>query len=288
MKNNNEITTANNDKITPKKNNGVFLSVIKIIALFALIAVSYFVSYLMYGFNETNKKLFILLVFAIGGFILFYLVYGIAYLFSNSRVKRNLKKVTDNEIHCDDKVATYFETTENSFTYNKKLTLKENGSIALNKAFSIIVEIAKLNSHSGKYAFVNFTVYDALEVFGNALDGIHDKLFGILSALKFEDKPIWFIEKNLAKILYEEEVVSEVSVTSDKKQNKVGEFFSGVKNKVTGIASNLAITLFSKKLESTINDCYVFIAGECFRVFSKNGKYNEKAVNKNEWVFNRF
>ena len=282
MKNNNEITTVNSENITPKKNNGVFLSALKNVSIFALIVVSYLISYYLYGFNETNKRLFILLICGISGFILFYLIYGVAYLISNARIKRKIKKVTDNEIHCDDKVATYLENTENKFVYNKKLTLKENGSIALNKAFSIIVEIAKINSHSGKYAFVNFTVYDALEVFGNALDGIHDKLYGILSALKFEDKPIWLIEKNLAKLLYEEEVNNEVAVTADKKQNKVGEFFSNVKNKVTGIASNLAISLFSKKLETTINDCFTFIAGECFRVFGKSNKNNKKAVNNNE------
>ena len=261
---NNKLSTTTKKVSANKKK--VVLKILKPLIFIALFVVAYIFSYKISGFYQTNIKLLTLVISIVVGFLFFYLIYGVIYLISYVKIKRKEKRNSNLEVNCDDKVSAFFKGDKYRFKYNTSVSFTDN-LIELGKiSLEVNSAIAEIYGKGGKYSFLNYPVYDGLDFLGNALDVLHYKLYGVLSLLKLEDKPISFIEKNLNKVLYNE-VSEEVAVTKEKKG-----FFTAVKDKVKSTFIKTSIVVMKGKIQSVFNECIEFVASESFRIYSKNGK----------------
>lgn len=265
--------------VLDKKNN--LHTLLKTVGLILIFAVAYGTSLLLNGFKETNEKLFVLLICAVCGFVAFFLIYYLLYFISVIKLNKKRKKQSENIIRCDDEVAEFFDNNDYKFYYQRKLTVKENLFNALGLGKNIVSAIANEYSKGGKYDFLNYTVYDALDIFGNAIDEIFGKADKVFSFIGMQDKPLGFVENYLAKILIEEQQSEEeIAVTEIKQPSGMRRFFGGIKDKVINAGKTVGIMLFSGKIESVVNEIMVFVAGESFRVYGKNGKKKDKRDSK--------
>ena len=144
----------------------------------------------------------------------------------------------------------------------------------------MVEQVADTYSKGGKYAFLNYTVYDGIDVLGNAIDVLYDKIDGFLSSkalkvFKFYDKPITFVSKELNKLLYQEN--EELNVVVEPKSKTV----TLLKGKLKEIGAKAGKVIIRKPLNNLAGGITEFVASESVRVFSKNSSSNKiKAVKK--------
>ncbi len=243
-------------------------NVLKTILLVMLLILSYISSVFVYGFTKTNTRFFYLIIFSLVGFCLFYIVYYIIYFLTYLKYKRKDKKEKCNQINCDDKVNEFLKDEKYKYIYDTKLSVQENLKNALDTAKSVILGVATLNNKNGKYFYLNYTVYDALEIYGDLVAFAYDKIDGVFKFFKIQNKPITFIENSLQKVV-EEEVVKEV--------NKKG-VLSKIKQGVGNVVFNTGIFLFKNKIQDAVNEILSVVCLECFKVYSKGVKNSKKVL----------
>lgn len=244
-------------------------NVLKTILLVMLLILSYISSAYVYGFTKTNARFFYLIVFSVIGFCLFYIVYYIIYFITYLKYKRKDKNEKVNQINCDDKVNEFLKDEKYKYIYDTKLSVQENFKNAVDTAKSVILGVATLNNKKGKYFYLNYSVYDALEIYGDLVAFAYDKIDGVFKFFKIQNKPITFIEKSLQKVVEEEIVV--------KQENKNG-LLSKIKQGVGNAVLNTGIFLFKNKIQDAVNEILSVVCLECFKVYSKGVKSSKKVL----------
>ena len=260
------------NNIKPKNKFNIF-SILKFVLIIALFALSYFCSYYIYGSYITNKRILYLIIFGILGFIAFFIGYYIFYFFSFLSYEKERKRKAKAIINCDDKVSNILKDEKHKFKYNTKLSFTENFLSAFNQGKELIFDISKQNGIEGNYFYLNYTVYDALSIFGNAIIFMHDKIDGVFKLLHMQDKPIGFIEKYLYNLIEKEKTESEDTQKPVK---------TGILSKIKSGIVNAGIFLFKGKIESAINDIYAFLALEFYNTYSKNVKQENPSTTLTE------
>lgn len=247
-------------------------------ALIFVFAIAYFFSVYLNGFYNTNLKFLNLLIFGLVGFLSFFIIYYLLNFISFISLKKKVKNQAKNVVNCDDELAEYFQYNSKPFKYKGNVPLKENMKEFVNKTVEVMNDIACKYNQQSKYAFINYTVYDAIDILGNATAYLHNGIDKYFKGLNLQD---WsfinlkgLIEKNAAA-----DETDELAVTDDEKQSK--GFFAEIKNKIVSGGKKIGNHLISAPLTSLLNDALIFVAGESFRVFSKNGK-KTKADDCNE------
>ena len=233
-------------------------------SIFFLIAIfSYFASAYLYGYKKTNERLIILVICALVGIMLFFLIYLIAYGITLLKYSIKAKRKIKNEINCDDLICSIIEKNGYKFSYDLKKSINENLKEGVNLSYNLVKEIAKGFGSNGKYVYLDYTVYDALEIFGNAVDVVKVKADAIFSLLRIQDKPISLLEKKLTDILEGAPAISQ-----EKPKTVMSKLNSGVKN----VAGKVAIFALKGKISSLVNEIVEYVGFEAFRVFSKQNK----------------
>ena len=248
------------------KNYGALKTCVLLLAFIIAYAISLYLN----GFNETNKKLILLVAFGVVGFLLFYVVYYLAYFISFLSLKRKAKKLSNNVINCDDELAEYFSGDDVYFKYKGELTLKNNLSNFASKISQTMNDIASKYSQESEYAYVNYTVYDALDIFGNAINYLHNGIDKYFKGLNLQNWSFINLKGVIEKSL-DDNKIEELAVTVEE-SSAFKKFFTNVKNKIVDKSKKIGNYIISAPLTSLLNDVLVFVAGEGFRVFSKNGK----------------
>lgn len=234
--------------------------VLKISALFAVFFIAIAYSIYKNGVLGTAKSMITLVVCAFLGYAAFYLVVLLFRVILRKRRKKRAQKAAKSAAE-DELQAKRLVESEGEFNYDKKLTPLENLKLAGGKALAIIKKASqKSKKKAGKYYFVNFTLYDAIDVFDDTVDKLHEKVDGIFGLLRMQNKPIGFLEKKLETAL----VVGDEEKDDTPKEPKKENAFKKVLKK-GGV--NLALTVFSGKINAQINDLLDFIANESVLVF---------------------
>ena len=234
--------------------------VLKLSALFAVFFIAIAYSVYKNGVWGTAKSLITLAVCAFLGYAAFYLVVFLFRIILRKRRKKRAQKAVKSAAE-DEKQAKRLVESEGEFNYDKKLTPLDNLKLAGGKALAIIKKASqKSKKKAGKYYFVNFTLYDAIDVFDDTVDKLHEKVDGIFGLLRMQNKPIGFLEKKLESALVESDEEKEDVKTEPKKEN-------GFKKVLKKGGVNLALTVFSGKINAQINDLLDFIANESVLVF---------------------
>ena len=260
MKNINEVKKVNKIRL---------LNVIKY-AVFLIIAVfSYFASVYLNGFNKTNERLLMLGVCTIIGFVLFFLIYAILYGLTALKYAIKLKKAKDVTVNCDDLLTNLIAEKNYKFNYDLRKSVSENLKIGANISYNLVKEIANGYGNSGKFVYLDYTLYDALEIFGNATQVLKVKADAIFGLLHLQDKPISILEKKLTDIL-EGDIVEQEEKSSSVK-SKIGD---GLKH----VASKVALIALKAKISALVNDIIEYVGFEAFRVYSKQDKEFDLSV----------
>ncbi len=234
--------------------------VLKISALFAVFFIAIAYSIYKNGVLGTAKSMITLVVCAFLGYAAFYLVVLLFRVILRKRRKKRAQKAVKSAAE-DELQAKRLVESEGEFSYDKKLTPLENLKFAGNKALGIIKKASqKSKKKAGKYYFVNFTLYDAIDVFDDTVDKLHEKVDGIFGLLRIQNKPIGFLEKKLETALVGGDEEKDDSVKEPKKENAFKKVL-----KKGGV--NIALTVFSGKINAQINDLLDFIANESVLVF---------------------
>lgn len=234
--------------------------VLKISALFAVFFIAIAYSIYKNGVLGTAKNLITLVVCAFLGYAAFYLVVLLFRVILRKRRKKRAQKAVKSAEE-DELQAQKLVESEGEFSYDKKLTPLENLKLAGNKALGIIKKASqKSKKKAGKYYFVNFTLYDAIDVFDDTVDKLHEKVDGIFGLLRMQNKPMGFLEKKLETALVGGDEEKDDSVKEPKKENAFKKVL-----KKGGV--NIALTVFSGKINAQINDLLDFIANESVLVF---------------------
>lgn len=234
--------------------------VLKISALFAVFFIAIAYSIYKNGVLGTAKNLITLVVCAFLGYAAFYLVVFLFRVILRKRRKKRAQKAVKSAEE-DELQAQKLVESEGEFSYDKKLTPLENLKLAGNKALGIIKKASqKSKKKAGKYYFVNFTLYDAIDVFDDTVDKLHEKVDGIFGLLRMQNKPMGFLEKKLETALVGGDEEKDDSVKEPKKENAFKKVL-----KKGGV--NIALTVFSGKINAQINDLLDFIANESVLVF---------------------
>ena len=247
------------DKSKVKNNR----KILKTILFSLLLILSYLSSVYVYGFERTNARFIYLIVFSIIGFCLFYIVYYIIYFVTYLKYKKLDKIEKSNLVNCDDKVNDFLK--------------QENIKTAVDIAKEIILGVATINNKNGKFFYVNYSVYDALETYGNLVAFAYDKIDGVFKFFKIQNKPINFIEKSLQKVVEEEKV--------DIKENKNG-ILSKIKKGVGDAVLHTGIFLFKNKIQDAVNDVLTVLCLESFKVYGKGVKGENKVIEQDLEVQN--
>lgn len=261
-----------NENGVKKLNNKRKKTVLKYV-IFALIAVfSYFASAYLHGFKTTNERLVILVVCTLLGIALFFIFYLILYGFTALKysIKSRCKK--DVTINCDDALSTIIEQNDYVFNYDLKKSVNDNLKDGITISYNLVKEIASGYGSSGKYVCLDYTVYDALEILGNAVEVVKVKADAIFSLLRIQDKPISILEKKLTDVLEGAPILEE-----EKPSSVIKKLGSGVKH----VASKVALFALKGKISSLVNEIIEYVGFEAFRVFSKQNKefaYKNQAV----------
>ncbi len=272
-----------------KVNKKRLLNVIKY-AVFLIIAVfSYFASAYLNGYTKTNERLLILGICTIIGFALFFIVYAILYGVTALKYKIKLKKAKNTTINCDDLLTNLIAEKKYKFNYDLRKSVSENLKDGANISYNLVKEIAGGYGNSGKFVYLDYTLYDALEIFGNATQVLKVKADALFGLLHLQDKPISILEKKLTDILEGDIVVQEEKPSSVK--SKIGE---GLKH----VAGKVALLALKGKISALVNDIIEYVGFEAFRVFSKQDKeFDISVLNMqiedvkevvNAWFFNLF
>lgn len=255
-----------------KKKQGGFRAT-KIIILIAILMLSYVVSYFVNGFEKTNTNLLLLPILGASGFVLFYIIYGVLYLITLIKLNCKQKRQVKNVINCDEEASKIVKNEKYVFVFDTNETFTENLKKYLSQTVIMVEDVATVYSKGGKYAFLNYTVFDALDVVSNAIDVLYDKIDGFLSSkviavFKFYDKPISFVSKELDKLIYQEKAEIKGVVESEKP--------SLIKDKIKQLGVKASKVVLHKPINNLANGITEFIASESVRVYAKNGKLNIK------------
>ena len=239
----------NNGKTSTKKGIFSFLAV-----LLALIVYTH-------SFVEANNKLISLFLYGVVGYLGFYIIYYIAYYITLISYNKKRKKIANTIISCDDGIATIFVGDAHRFKYDKNTTFIENINVYKNEVLSVIKEIADgCCVGSGRYYYLNFTVYDAIKIIGDAIDGIDVKISPIFKLLRAEDRPLKTVEKLLVNALESEKQDDVIELQKPK---------STIMQSVVNKAKQVGFSLIKSPLENALNDLTVFIGYEAFKVYGK-------------------
>lgn len=234
--------------------------VLKVSALFAVFFIAIAYSVYKNGVLGTAKNLITLVVCAFLGYAAFYLVVLSFRVILRKRRKKRAQKTVKSTGRGELQAQRLVES-EGEFSYDKKLTPLENLKLAGNKALAIIKKASqKSKKKAGKYYFVNFTLYDAIDVFDDTVDKLYEKVDGIFGLLRMQNKPIGFLEKKLETALVCNDEEKDDTPKEPKKENAFKKVL-----KKGGV--NFALTVFSGKINAQINDLLDFIANESVLVF---------------------
>jgi hypothetical protein len=195
-----------------KKRKNLLKKVIKFSLILILLVVSYFCSSYVFGFEKTNIRLITLIFYTFIGFAGFYLIYYIAYFITYLSYRKSKNDSGEVVISCDNKVSDFFKDGTHKFRYDKKSNLVANLKSAFSGGVNVIKDIAVLTSKDCSLFYLNYTVYDALNVFEHTLQFTYSKIDGLFKFFKCQDKPIGLIEKSLTKL-----------IESEKQDNKESE-----------------------------------------------------------------
>lgn len=250
-------------KVKNFKPKTAFNKIIKFILLTLLLVFSYYLSFKVDGFYKTNIKAITIIVFSILGFVSFFLGYYVFKIFYLISYNKKRKKLSKSVVNCDDELSIILQDEKFIFKYDKKLDLKANLKNASEIIINLVKDVSAKFGKNGKFFYVKYTVYDALTIFENAVDGIHNKLDGYFKFFKLQDKPLSIVEKSLSNLLNQSEInVEEIEVEKG--------FFSKVKNKLTNGAKTVGFFFIKGKIEGAVNDVVSFVGAEAFRVYSKD------------------
>lgn len=243
--------------------------ILKTILFSLLLVLSYVASVYVKGFAQTNTRLLYLLVFVFLGFCSFYIVYYIIYFITNLKYKRQDKKKKEFIVNCDDSVSNFLKDEKYKFTYNVKNSIKDNIESAVSVAKNVILDVATINDKNNKYFYLNYTVYDALEIYGNLVTFAYAKIDGVFKTFKIQNKPISFIEKSLQNV-----IVDDKGEKVEEKDNLLIKIKKGVGNAVL----NTGIFLFKNKIQDAVNEIISVICLEAFKVYGKDVKSTMQAL----------
>ena len=251
--NNNEAelkSAENRRKISDKQKRAMKICALSVVFLAAT-------AYSVYknGVFGTLKNLLTLAVCAFLGYAAFYLVVLLFRVILRKRRKRKSQKAALPK-NTDASACALLEKA-GEFNYDKRQTPLENLKTAGGKALTIIKTASqKAEKKASKYYFVNFTVYDAVDIFDASVDKLYEKIDGVFGLLRMQNKPLGFLEKSLENALVDEG-------DDDNEPKKQSGFKKAVKEK--GIS--VAIALLKNQINAQINDLLNFVAGEAVFVF---------------------
>lgn len=251
--NNNEAelkSAENRRKISDKQKRAMKICALSVVFLAAT-------AYSVYknGVFGTLKNLLTLAVCAFLGYAAFYLVVLLFRVILRKRRKRKSQKAALPK-NTDASACALLEKA-GEFNYDKRQTPLENLKTAGGKALTIIKTVSqKAEKKASKYYFVNFTVYDAVDIFDASVDKLYEKIDGVFGLLRMQNKPLGFLEKSLENALVDEG-------DDDNEPKKQSGFKKAVKEK--GIS--VAIALLKNQINAQINDLLNFVAGEAVFVF---------------------
>ena len=245
-----EQKVKNSGKISRKK------QIINLIIVCLALVVSYALNVYTGSFKQANLKLLSLIFYSALGFIAFFIVYYAVYFITLICYNKKRKKTANTIISCDDSIAEIFAGGKHRFNYDKKITFNDNLTVYLDEVLKVIKEIADgYNLGRNEYYYLNFTVYDAIKIVGDAVDGIDTKISPIFKFLRAEDRPLKVVEKLLVSALEEE-----------KREEKPKSAFVKA---VVDTAKKAGVTLIKSPLENALNDLTVFVGYEAFKVYGK-------------------
>ncbi len=239
------------------------LTVLKYTLLFLIAIFSYFASVYLHGFNKTNERLIILAVCTVLGIVIFFIFYLILYGITALKYSIKNKRKKNLTVNCDDLLSSLIETNNFVFNYDLKKSINENLKDCVAISYKVVKEIANGYGNSGKYVYLDYTLYDALEIFGNALDVVKVKADAIFGLLRLQDKPISLLEKKLTDVIEGEPIIEE-----EKSVTLISKIGSGVKN----VAGKVAIFALKGKISALVNEIIEYVGFEAFRVYSKQNK----------------
>ena len=245
-----EQKVKNSDKISRKK------QIINLIIVCLALVISYALNVYTGSFKQANLKLLSLIFYSALGYITFFTVYYAVYFITLIFYNKKRKKIANAIVSCDDSVAEIFAGGKHRFNYDKKIPLSDNLSAYLDGVLKVVKEIADGYSlGKNEYYYLNFTVYDAIKIVGDAVDGIDVKISPIFKFLRAEDRPLKVVEKLLVSALEEE-----------KGEEKPKSNF--VKS-IVDTAKKAGVSLLKSPLENALNDLTVFVGYEAFKVYGK-------------------
>lgn len=241
-------------KISDKKKRAMKITALSVVFLAAT-------AYSVYknGVFGTAKNLLTLVIGAFLGYAAFYLAVLLFRMVLRKRRRRRLKKAAP-KTGADEAAYSLIEK-EGEFSYDKKSSPLENLKTVGVKALSIIKTASqKKPKKAGKFYFVSFTVYDAIDVFDDTIDKLYEKIDGIFCTFKMQNKPLGFLEKSLENALVQDEEPK----IEPKKQ-------SGFKKAVKEKGISFAAAIFKNQINAQVNDLLNFVAKEAVFVFGYSG-----------------
>ena len=238
------------------------------------VIIAYAISVYTKSFSETNVLLLRLVIYSLCGFVGFYIVYSIAYLITLVIYNRRVKKIAKTVISCDDNVAMLFSGGKNAFRYDVKKDFKHNINEYKNTALNVVEEVAAgYGINKGNFYYLNFTVYDLIDVARNAVDGVDNKISPIFKFLHAEDKPLSMVEALLVSAIESEKH------PKIEEETKKPNAFSTLINK----AKMAGAFVLKGAIENACNELLIFLGYEAFKVYGKEGKtYLPKAEGGDE------
>ena len=236
---------------------------LKTVGVALVLIIAYAISVYTKSFSETNLLLLKLVIYSLCGFVGFYAVYFIAYLITLIIYNKRVKKIAKTVISCDDNVAMLFDGGKNTFKYDVKKDFKSNVNEYKNTALNVVDEVATgYGINKGNFYYLNFTVYDAIDVVRNAVDGVDNKISPIFRFLHAEDKPLIMVENLLISAIESEK---EPKIEDENKKPSV---LSSLINK----AKMAGAFVLKGAIENAFNELLVFLSYEAFKVYGKDGK----------------
>ncbi len=246
-----------NEKISKKK------QILSNLAVLLALILSYALNVYTGSFQEANGKLLSLLFYSLIGFLGFFVLYYTAYFITLLIYNKKRKKIAKTIVSCDDNIAEIFSDGKHHFKYDLKQGFNANLNGYLDGVLKVVKEIADgYKVGNSEYYYVNFTVYDAIKIVSDAVDGIDVKISPVFRFLRAEDKPLKVVEKLLVNALESEKSTPAL----DEKQK------SGILKAVVDTAKKAGVLLIKNPLESALNDLKVFVSYEAFKVYGKDGK----------------
>ncbi len=248
--------------------------------LFLLVVVVYGLSYHFSGFYKTNVRLLTLVVCMALGFILFYIIYSIFSLFAKiSYDKKSKKPKMEAFVYYDDLNAMLC-SKKYDFTYDFNKSLTENLGVIFEKSASLVHDISIKCNKDGKYYYLNCTSIDLLLVFGDIVDGLHNKVDGFFKLLNLQDKPLNFVEKRLVDLVEKDKQLAGENLGL-KEESNFKKFVTKIKENLLNISGKVTTYVFKHQIEESANDVIKFMGEEAFKVYGQDKISTKKLKGEN-------